>query len=206
MLSVTMAVLAMPAVAFSENADRVQTFGDAEAGYVVALLEKKQCDAAWDILWKHALGGSSDAAAMIIDEAAFGRILPPFAPLTGPEGEMDPRWVKYLGFLTDLAFSVRIEISSADEVYTKASMDMKRQFLKEAWSKSDFERYENAGCLDTQHVASCTDPGAWPSMARSLSYWNEQLNQHRAPRAMAECKDAWHSWLDQQTLDSAPLR
>lgn len=203
MLSVTVALLTMPAVALADKAESVQTYGDAEARYVVALLERKECDAAWDILWKHALGGSSDAAATIIGEAAFGRILPPFAPLTEPDVETDPRWAKYLEFLSDLAFSMRIEISSFDEEYTQASIDMKRQLLREAWSKSDFERYESAGCLHAQHLASCTDAGAWSGMARSLSYWNEQLAQGKAPKVMAECKDAWHSWRDQLTVDPA---
>lgn len=204
-LCATIGLLAMPAVVLADKSQGVETYGDAEAKYVFALLETNQCDAAWDILWKYALGGSSDAASTIIGEATFGRILPPFAPVTEPEGETDPRWAKYLEFLTDLAFSMRVEISTTEEEDTQASIDMKRQILRDAWSKSDFDRYENAGCLDAQHLASCNDPGAWSGMARSLSYWNEQLAQDRAPRAMAECKDAWHSWLDQQTVDPAAL-
>lgn len=193
-----MAVAAIVPVALraEELAGSRDTFGVAKVEKIVRLLEAKNCDQAWRLLWKAALAGSSGASAMLVWEASYGRLVPPFVPMTEPENpnELDPAWKQAMSFLADVAFTLQAEQLSADEDEQERAFEFKGAVLENSWSSSSFQRYKAYGCLAAGASKACTDPGAWSSDVRDLAHWDALWRNGKTPRATASCKDAWHAY------------
>jgi hypothetical protein len=195
-LAIVVAAIAPIAPRADERAGSKEAFGAADVEDVVRLLEAKNCDQAWRVLWNAAVAGSNGASATLVWEASYGRLVPPFAPMTEPEdpSQLDPAWKQMMSFLADVAFTLQPEQFSADEDEQERAFEFKGAVLENSWSSSSFQRYKAYGCLAAGASKACTDPGAWSSDVRDLAHWDATWRNGKTPRAVASCKDAWHAY------------
>lgn len=201
-LAIVAAAMMPTALSAEERSGSADAFGVTEVQQVVRLLEASDCDQAWRLLWRATLARSSNASAMLVWESSFGRLVPPFLPLTEPENpnELDAAWKQAMSFIADVAFTIQPEQIPQEEQLGDL-FEFKAAALENGWSPSSFQRYQASGCLSAGAAKTCSDPRTWTAEVRELTYWDAMLRDGKTPRAKASCKEAWHAYRDTLSVD-----
>lgn len=203
-LPIVVAAIMPTALSAEERSWSADAFGVTDAQQIVRLLEASDCDQAWRLLWRATLSGSSNASVMLVWESSYGRLVPPFVPVTEPDNpnELDAAWKQAMSFIADVAFIIQPEQMPEDsEEQLRNLFEFKAAALENSWAPSSFQRYEASGCLSVGGAKTCTDWRAWTTEVRKLAYWDTMWRDGKTPRAKASCKDAWHAYRDTLSVD-----
>jgi hypothetical protein len=179
-------------------------FGVKDFQQVARLIEASDCDQAWRLLWKATLAGSSNAAMILVWESSYGRLVPPFLPVTEPDNpnELDAAWKQAMSFFADVAFTIKPEQIPQDTEEQQGNLfEFKGAVLENSWAPSSFQRYGASGCLSAGAAKTCTDPQAWAADVRDLAHWDAMWLDGKTPHATASCKDAWHAYRNTLSVD-----